>query len=348
MIDIASITNTVIHADCLDIMRELPDKCIDLVLTDPPYFEIKGDFDFEYDSFNQFLEFFEKCAVEWKRILKQNGSLYCFGHAKRIAYKQTILDKYFNLENNITWWVYDRQTNKGVESFRCFAPVTERILFYSNEIERTGLEEIKLNVDNFKSLRNYFKQYQEAIGLNKKQIIKIIGQSADHCFRHDSSQWDLPTPETYSALGKIPLKKLFQRREYEDLRREYEDLRREYEDLRREYEDLRREYEDLRRPFNNIFKLTDVMKFSQEGHLTGKINHDTVKPLKLINSLILTSTKPSFVVLDPFAGSGTTAIACLETGRNYILIEKEKDYIDIINKRIADWKEQGRMFCGNE
>ena len=37
MINITDILNTVLHADCVDIMRELPDKCIDLVLTDPPY-----------------------------------------------------------------------------------------------------------------------------------------------------------------------------------------------------------------------------------------------------------------------------------------------------------------------
>jgi site-specific DNA-methyltransferase (adenine-specific) len=37
MIDIESITNQIINADCLDILKELPDKCIDLVLTDPPY-----------------------------------------------------------------------------------------------------------------------------------------------------------------------------------------------------------------------------------------------------------------------------------------------------------------------
>lgn len=324
MVDIESIKNTVICADCLDIMREMPDKCIDLVLTDPPYFKIKGSFDFAYNSFNEYLIFIEKCAIELTRIIKDNGSLYLFAHAKRAAYIQIIFDKYFNLENNLVWHVYDRQTNKGINEFRSFAPVTERILFYSKEINRTGLEEIKLDINNFKSLREYFKKYQDAIGLNKKQIISRVGQQADHCFRHDSSQWDLPTEETYKELNKIPLKKLFKRREYED---------------------LRREYEDLRRPFNNIYRLTDVMRFSQEGHVTGKIKHDTVKPLKLTQCLIETSSTPGMTIFDPFAGSGTTAIACLETGRNYILIEKEPDYVKIINNRIAQWKEQGRMFA---
>ena len=37
MIDVESITNQIINADCMDILKQLPDKCVDLVLTDPPY-----------------------------------------------------------------------------------------------------------------------------------------------------------------------------------------------------------------------------------------------------------------------------------------------------------------------
>ena len=40
------------------------------------------------------------------------------------------------------------------------------------------------------------------------------------------------------------------------------------------------------------------------------------------------------IILDPFAGSGTTGVACKNLNRNYILIEKEPEYIDIINKRL--------------
>jgi len=51
-------------------------------------------------------------------------------------------------------------------------------------------------------------------------------------------------------------------------------------------------------------------------------------------------------VLDNTAGSGTTAIACLNTNRQFIVMEKEEKYFEIINKRISDWhsdKEQ-RLF----
>lgn len=89
-----------------------------------------------------------------------------------------------------------------------------------------------------------------------------------------------------------------------------------------------------------------------EGHinqgnkkLCEKRIHPTQKPIPLFRWILDNYSTPGMTIFDPFAGSGTTAIACLETGRNYILIEKEPDYIEIINKRIATWKEQGRLFA---
>jgi len=66
-----------------------------------------------------------------------------------------------------------------------------------------------------------------------------------------------------------------------------------------------------------------------------KNNHPTVKPLSLIKYLcVLTKTPTGGIVLDPFAGSGTTGMACVEVGRPYILIEKEADYVKIAKARI--------------
>ena len=72
--------------------------------------------------------------------------------------------------------------------------------------------------------------------------------------------------------------------------------------------------------------------------------HATQKPIALFQWILQNYSEPGMTVFDPFAGSGTTAIACLELKRNYILVEKEPDYVEIINRRIAEWNEQGRMF----
>ena len=65
--------------------------------------------------------------------------------------------------------------------------------------------------------------------------------------------------------------------------------------------------------------------------------HPTVKPLKLMEYLCtLTKTPTGGAVLDCFAGSGTTGMACINTGRDYILIEKDPEYVEIARRRIRN------------
>ena len=66
----------------------------------------------------------------------------------------------------------------------------------------------------------------------------------------------------------------------------------------------------------------------------GKL-HPTQKPVALFEYLIKTYTNEGDLVLDNCAGSGTTGVACKNLNRNYILIEKETEYIDVINKRLS-------------
>ena len=60
----------------------------------------------------------------------------------------------------------------------------------------------------------------------------------------------------------------------------------------------------------------------------------TQKPVKLIEWCLLNYSKPGDLILDPFLGSGTTAVACKRTGRNFIGIEKEPKYVEIALKRL--------------
>ena len=68
--------------------------------------------------------------------------------------------------------------------------------------------------------------------------------------------------------------------------------------------------------------------------------HPTVKPLKLMKYLVKLVTPPKGVVLDPFMGPGTTAIACMNTQRNFIGFEMDKGYYDIACKRIEEQKDK--------
>lgn len=72
---------------------------------------------------------------------------------------------------------------------------------------------------------------------------------------------------------------------------------------------------------------------------SSKNEHPTQKPTELMEYLIKTYTNENETVLDFTAGSGTTGIACIDTNRNYILIEKEQKYFDIINERIDKYNQ---------
>lgn len=71
--------------------------------------------------------------------------------------------------------------------------------------------------------------------------------------------------------------------------------------------------------------------------------HPTQKPVALFEYLIKTYTNEGDTVLDNCAGSGTTGIACLNTNRNYILIEKDPKYCEIIRKRITNHEPMLRL-----
>ena len=91
------------------------------------------------------------------------------------------------------------------------------------------------------------------------------------------------------------------------------------------FENVAQKATDLKNPVS-------VLDFSQQD--PNKIIHPTQKPVALFEYLIKTYTNEGDVVLDNCAGSGTTGEACINTNRNYILMEKEEKYFDIINDRL--------------
>ncbi len=94
---------------------------------------------------------------------------------------------------------------------------------------------------------------------------------------------------------------------------------------------------------SRFFKNFPSARFVYSGKASRKErgkgnNHPTVKPLKIVEYLaLLTKTLTGGIILDPFAGSGTTALAALATDRPYILIEKEAEYAEIAKQRIAGY-----------
>jgi len=75
----------------------------------------------------------------------------------------------------------------------------------------------------------------------------------------------------------------------------------------------------------------------------GQKQHPTQKPLALLTKLVGQFTDPGATILDPFMGSGTTGVACVKMGRNFIGIEIDPDYYAIAEKRIAEAQMQPRL-----
>lgn len=93
--------------------------------------------------------------------------------------------------------------------------------------------------------------------------------------------------------------------------------------------------------YNNQYYPKSILTISN-AHNSGKI-HPTQKPVALMEYLIRTYTNEGETVLDNCFGSGTTGVACIQTGRNFIGIEKDPEYFCIAQKRIADAQAQGML-----
>lgn len=318
-------------------MRELPDKSVDLVVTDPPYNISKAEWD-KWKRKEYYISWMGEVLQECERLLKDNGSLYFFHNdfIQMVELQNWInQNTEFVFKQMIVWNKrFEGAHNKGfldgfieVGGLRNYQQMAEYILYYTFQDE-TGLTTVMLDTNNFPSLRQYFKELQEYIGLNIKRINLRLGhRKAEHCFYWKTTQWDLPTPETYQQLIDT-----FNIREWQGFR--------EYEDLRREYEDLRREYEDLRYTFNNQKTHHSVWNYE----IADKQGHVTPKPVPLIENIIHHSSNKGDIILDPFLGSGTTAIASLNTGRFFIGIEKEPKHVEIARKRVEQAQSQQSLF----
>lgn len=312
--------NKVYNGDFLN--NNLPDKCANLIIADPPYFETKGEFDFIWDSFEDYLKDVERWAIECKRLLSDNGTLFWYGDDKKIAYAQVIFDKHLNLINNLVWNKGSFMGLEKSEGLRSFAPCTERILMYGKE--KYNLTKCVYHIRDY--IRNEIIKSKSKIVF--KEVNKALGAAtngggvASACLSLDKANPAMITKEMYNKLQEwcAPY-------------------------LNKPYEELRSEYEELRRPFNNFMNLQEILNFSNEAQKTGaKYNHDTVKPETLTRALILTCSRKDDLVVVPFAGSGTECAMSSKENRNFIGFDIEKKYVEMSNKRIQEHKNQIRMF----
>jgi DNA modification methylase len=326
--------NKIYHDDWMN--NQLPDKSVQLIIADPPYYKVKGDFDFVWKTFDDYLQDVERWAVECKRVLADNGTLYWYGDAKNIAYAQIIFDKHFNLLNSLVWENTNdhKQQIRYNTDLRTFAPLTERLLMYEQRGQKTGGE---LIFEQFLKPKNPFSKYLKIefknAGFTNREIAQLFPSRTGGltgCVSNWLNGDNVITEEQYNVIRQYCNNKYLQKP---------------YEELKAEYEELKAEYEALRRPFNNERFYGDVIRIP--NYETGNHEHDTPKPEKLTREIILISSRPNDLILVPFAGSGTECAMAIKENRNFIGFEINEKHVNYGNKRTDVIKAQPSLFVGS-
>lgn len=342
--------NAIICADSLLYLDDLPDACVDAVITDPPYFRIvKNEWDNQWPDLSAFCAWCRTVAEKLARVMRPNASLVWFADDKTVAYIQVTLDSVFSLVNNMVWDKVFLSSKPSLQTVRSFLPCTERMLFYEQKaapgLPATGLETIHSRPDCFASIKAYLRAERDKLkaktGLKGKAWLEYMrnltgSTSFSHYFQ--DCQFEIPSREAYQKLQTTGFfARPYDSPEGEGLRDEYEGLSNEYEGLRTQYEGLRTQYEALRRPF---FADADAKEILRYPSMRADMIHPTQKPVPLLKMLIERITRPGALILDPFAGSCSLAVAAHETRRRFLCIDRDLDMLKKASARVENETKQ--------
>jgi len=286
-----------IHADCLEALRNLPDNSVDSVVTDPPYgLSFMGKkWDYDVPS----TELWAECL----RVLKPGGHLLAFAGTRtqhRMAVR--IEDAGFEIRDMIAWVYgsgFPKSLNIGKQN-NCEAyqgwgtalkPALEPICLARKPIEGTVAANVlkwgtgAINIDGC-------RVGSEEISVHTDPAIySMTPHKSNLDYRNHQGRF----PANLIHDGSDEVVECFP---------------------------------------NDAARFFYCAKASKAERNDGN-HHPTVKPLALMRYLVRLVTPPNGTVLDPFLGSGTTAIAAVLEGRDWIGIEREAEYCDIAEARIA-------------
>lgn len=301
-----------LQGDCLIEAENIPSGSVDLILTDLPYGTMNGfngiDWDFAIDP--------KEVYAIANRILRKNGKMVLFSQEPYTS--RLITEAHPNIPFSYRMiWEKDNFANALLVNK---APVSyyEDILVFSKMHQKHDFE-------GKHPLRDYFAVVLEYIGVPKKTIIERIGQRADHTFRTNSTQFTLCTEETYvdiiKAFGIDSMKGFKPFSELKVINEEYR-------------EDLLQRMNDENPSVFNLWEggkyKSNILRYKKDydGY------HPTQKPVALLEDLIKTYSNEGNTVVDLTMGSGSTGVACKNTGRNFIGIELDDEYFGIAKERI--------------
>jgi DNA modification methylase len=188
------------NTDCVEFLKTIPDNSIDLINTDPPYFEIvKNDWDNQWKSEQEYLDWCREWTTECARVLKPNRCLYVWGTTKTdtfLRYKLDVLNSMDELHyQNWIIWHYDW----GGRTKKTFARKHEDLLMYSKG------KEFLFTADDVRIPYKVKKNIRKGATNNPKgKIPTDVWQKNNHTKSKEYAGWH-PTQKPISILQRTIL-----------------------------------------------------------------------------------------------------------------------------------------------
>lgn len=326
------------NEDCIEGMKRIPDGSVDVVLTDPPYLYLKKQkLERQFDE----QAFFEHV----KRILKKDGFIVMFGRGTSFYRWNTLLaDLGFHFKEEIIWdksyctsplmaisrvheTVSIHTKGKGVIN-RCKVPYLEM----KGHDPQSIMQDIKRmsailhNPESLKAVEEFLKNNTPNHDLNKRHRYNV---SAQRGFSGEDRSAAVMRGMSAGLTEKSVVRTDF---EYTETSNKHN-----LHSINMVGDRAANVTQSLIVGFNE----KTIVKQPRDHY---SAIHPTQKPVRLLERLLNLVSKPGAVVVDPFMGSGSTGIACLNTGRHFMGWEIDKEYFDGAEKRIADHQQEQGLF----
>ncbi|MCZ6678751.1 MAG: site-specific DNA-methyltransferase [Candidatus Poribacteria bacterium] len=328
----------ILCGDNLELIRRLPDGCVQLVITSPPYFQQRdygagmGNEKHLDDYLDNLLRLFCECV----RVVTPDGSLV-FNLGDKYENSSLLLVPYrfaiaatetglVNLVNSVTWV----KKNPTPRQFR-------RRLVNSSEpfFHFVKSDAYFYNLDAFMVSDNAPKKPRTKSTNVGKRYFELIDQS------------DLP--EEAKRNARLALEQVIQevhRGQIAGFRMKIRGLHAEPfggQDGGRQIQLEKNGFTIIRIHGNTLKR--DVIETPVES-IKG-LKHPAIYPVKIVEEFLHLLTRPSDVVLDPFIGSGSTAVACKKLGRRVIGYDINPEYCESARKRVAETPSETLTLFGN-
>lgn len=307
------------QGDCLELMRDIPDGSVDLVVTDPPYGTMDTDGGRKIG-----IRGWDKCIPtipmfnELSRIIRPNGKCVLFSQEPYTSKLVTSAIPSLPFSYRAIW---------KKDSFGNCLGAKKNCVSYFEDMCIFTRDAPKSDFNHAHPLREYNKKVFDFIGLSQKEITKITGSTYNSHYWTDGVQFSRITKKDYDIFERLfDLMKMEGYLPYTQIEEIDTDYKKQY------YAEMDAKYPYIFNLWQGAKSKSNVFEYSKDKQKF----HPTQKPVALLEDLILTFSNHDNVVLDFTMGSGSTGVACVNTGRRFIGMELDPEYFKIAEKRILE------------